>query len=56
MKKLSLFLFGMFVVMIVSCTPEEIVTKNNNPSKKINVKEQYSEEVDPATIKPPTHG
>lgn len=54
MKKVSLFLIVMSVVLLTSCTTEEIVTKKDLSTKE-NVKEQYSD-VDPTTIKPPTHG
>jgi len=56
MKKVSLFLIGISVLLFSSCTTEEIVTKKENSSIKKYDKEQYSEDVDPATVKPPTHG
>lgn len=55
MKKSALFLFGIVLVLMTSCTLEDQEIKNENSTVKKN-EIQSSAEVDPGTIKPPTHG
>jgi hypothetical protein len=56
MKKAALFLFGIMSILMTSCTLEDQEIKNKNSIIKNNEIQQYSDEVDPGTVKPPTHG
>jgi PBP1b-binding outer membrane lipoprotein LpoB len=53
MKKLSGLLA--MIVLMASCTADPIETKNESSTVKKNIQSQINE-VDPGTVKPPTHG
>jgi hypothetical protein len=55
MKRAALFLSVFTVVLMSSCTLEDQDIDNKNSTIKNN-EIQSSAEVDPTTIKPPTHG
>jgi hypothetical protein len=55
MKKAVLILSGIALLM-TSCTSEDTEIKKENSIKKNNEIYQGAPEVDPGTVKPPTHG
>jgi hypothetical protein len=56
MKKTALLLFGIVLVLMASCTLEDQGIEENNSIRKNNEIQGGAPEVDPTTIKPPTHG
>lgn len=55
MKNVALFLLGIVMILMTSCTEDQGIEKSNSIRKNDQI-QQGAPEVDPATVKPPTHG